>query len=363
MDVSGVISRTVDIINSGEAKKRRCSSLLVPLKTKEFPFLAEKNLSFPVNGWVPDCKIGGVDSGFVAKRLASIDLTLIRAMGVVFAYSNGILSSAKYFPGFFRFPEPFLNGASLEEDEAEQSKSLLRLKEEISASKKIIEGHSPKYCFIDGSIVPQFQDKPRHDSQLSGKYNGIISEFESLYSLAEEKNCTLISTVEDSRGSRFRQILQEEVLPSLNEKVLAAGELDGIFDSSLLDYFLELGERSCAFTYTKNISQHPVLHDFSKEWGDSIFGFYLKPSLFDRPLRVEFICRDKSKIKEKADEVASVVFALSSMHKEYAYPSVLIEADLRAKLRPDEIDLVYNRILDKLGNSVKLRMRRDNRPF
>ncbi|MEM4261883.1 MAG: hypothetical protein QXI10_02880, partial [Candidatus Diapherotrites archaeon] len=68
-------------------------------------------------------------------------------------------------------------------------------------------------------------------------------------------------------------------------------------------------------------------------------------------------------VSSVANEVASVVFALSSLHREYAYPSVLIDADLHARLSPQEIELVFNKIFDKLGGSSRLRLRRENRPF
>ena len=365
MGISSVIDQTVKAIHSGEERKKAAAALFAPLKHRKFSAngfdLAEEQLTYRVPRWVPEGKIAGVDSGFVAKRLASVDLVLIRAVGVLFDYSAGKMSSAKYYPNFFSFPEPHLSAGSLEQDEAEQSKSLMRLHQEVSAAKKLIELHSPKYLFIDGSIVPQYQDKPRKDSSLGRDYSGIISEFESLYSLAEKSGTVLVSTVEDSRGSRFRQMLQDEILP--HAKVTGPESLDGFFDSAFLDYFLDVGERSCAFTYTKNIDQHPVLHDFSSAWSRRIYGLYLKPSPFDRPLRVEFLCGDVSAVGKMADEVSSVALALSSFHREYAYPSVLIEADLRAKLRNDEIEIISNKILDKLGSSVKLRMRRDNRPF
>ena len=363
MSITTVIDSAVEAIHSSEQRKKLVTQKLLPLKNSKQAFLgeglAEKSIVSRVKPWVPEGVIGGVDSGFIAKRLASVDLVLVRAVGVVFAYEKGKLADAKYYPGYFRFPEPHLSNNALEEDEAEQSKSLMRLREEVKATKKIIEQHSPKYCFIDGSIVPQYQDKPRKDSVISGHYAGIIRDFESLYELAEEKNCKIIATVEDSRGSRFRSILQEEVLAK--EALCEPEKLDGMFDSALLDYFLEVGERSCAFTYTKNIKQHPVLQDFSEKWSKRIHGLYIKPSLFDRPLRVEFLTNGS--LSKTADEVASVAFALSSLHREYAYPSVLIEADLCAKLKPDEVDIVFNKILDKLGASVKLKMRRDNRPF
>ncbi|VVB99410.1 NurA domain protein [uncultured archaeon] len=369
MGISSVIEQTVKAIHSGEQRKKSVAERLGPLKKGILPSgcesFPENGLAFTVQDWVPQGLVAGVDSGFVAKRLASVDLVIIRAVGVVFDYKNGVVDSTKYFPDYFHFPEPHLSSGSLEQDEAEQSKSLMRLREEVGVMKKVIELHSPKYLFIDGSIVPQFQDKPRKESALTGNYSDIITEFESLYAVAEKHGCTLIATVEDSRGSRFRQILQDDILGreegAAKKLSLIAQDLDGLSDSAILDYFLEVGERSCAFTYTKSISQHPVLQDFNSKWSKGIYGLYIKPAVLDRPLRCEFICHGG--LKEKADEVASVALALSSMHREYAFPSVLIEADLRAKLHNDEIDLVFNKIWDKLGAGVKLRMRRENRPF
>jgi hypothetical protein len=363
MEISFVIEKTVSAIHSQEARKKYVAEKLTHIKNNKLGFecegIPENFISFQVEKWVPEGSIAGVDSGFISKKLASIDLVLLRAIGVVFNFKNGVVSSTNYYPDYFHFPEPYLAGDSLEFDEVEQSTSLLRLREEIRTAKSIIKTYKPNYLFIDGSIVPQYQDKPRKESALSGRYSDIISEFETFYACAEENNCTIIATVEDSRGSRFRQILQEELLPK--SKLAKPEELNGLFDSAILDYLLSVGERSCAFTYTKNIAQHPVLQDFNSKWAKAIYGMYLKPSLYDRPLRVEFICHGG--LKEKADEIASVAMALSSLHREYAYPSVLIDADMHAKLNPVEIDIVVNRIMDKLGNSVKLKMRRDNRPF
>lgn len=355
MNITTVIDKTVNAIHSGEQFKKQVSQRLMPLKSREFSQtgeLPEEKLSFPVGKWVPDCLVGGVDSGFVAKRLANVDLVLIRAVGVVFGYRAGKVEFTKYWPGYFRFPEPHLSAGALEQDEAEQSKSLMRLRKEVEAAKSIIERHSPKYLFIDGSIVPQYQDKPRKESALAGHYSDIITEFESLYAFAEKNNCTLIATVEDSRGKRFVEMLSGI---SKDEK------LGWMLDSSLLEYFLNVGERTCAFTYTKDVDKHPVLQDFNSKWSKSIYGLYIKPSVLDRPLRCEFICHGE--LTEKAGEVASVALALSSLHREYAYPSVLIEADLRAKLTAQEIEIVYNKIMDKLGAATRLKMRRENRPF
>jgi hypothetical protein len=103
--------------------------------------------------------------------------------------------------------------------------------------------------------------------------------------------------------------------------------------------------------------------DFEEKWSKSVHAFYLKPVAFDRPLRVEFLHTPGQNISGHASEIASIVFSQSCMHREYAYPAILIEADLHARLHPDEIELVYDKILNKLGKGFKLRLRRDYRPF
>ena len=176
--------------------------------------------------------------------------------------------------------------------------------------------------------------------------------FQSFYEAAENNSCTIISCVEDSRGNRFSQLLSENF--SIPKETLKDA-----FDSALLDSLLLEGERTLAFSYTSSISSHPILKDINEKWSKSINVFYLKPSGLDRPLRVEFLSKaDKEK---DADKIASIVYALSSLHKEYSYPSVLIEADMRAGLNEQDISVVYDKLVDKLG--PKIRMRRNSRPF
>jgi hypothetical protein len=317
-------------------------------------------ITLKVNKSELNFSVAGIDSGFVSKKLSFIDLVLIKTTGAIFSYDKGNLIKSEYFPAPFSFPEPILLKSGLEKDEEAQSVSLIRLEEEVNCAISVIRKFKPKYLFIDGSLVPQYQDKPRKDSEINEDYFSIVKLFELLYTVAKTNSTTLIGCVEDSRGTRFRQILQGEILPKNNSKV-DSKLLDNAFDASLLDYYLESGERTFAFPYTDNISTHAILKDYSMEWAKSIFVFYLKCSMFDKPLRVEFVSKQNSSLKELADEIAEVVFTLSSLHKEYSFPSVLIEADLRAGLNEQEISVVYDRLVDKLGS--KIRMRRTNRPF
>jgi hypothetical protein len=344
------------IFNQSQGKKN--ISKLLHIRDKVSPNGVEKFvLNIESKNFSGD--IAGVDSGFVSKRLNFVELLLLKIGGVVFSFEDSVLKKAAYFPSPVLLPKPILLKNFLEADEESQSISFERLKCEVENSIQIIEKYSPKYLFVDGSIVPQYQDKPRTDSILNKDYVSIIDLFEKFYSVAEKNNCTIISTVEDSRGKRFIQILESLLNKNDNSLDLENINFSNFSDSLFLDHFLKLKERTFCFKYTSDISKHAILKDYKKEWSENIFVFYLKASDFDLPLRIEFI--SKKEPFELVNEIASIVFSLSSIHKEYSYPSVLIEADLRARLNEQEINTVFNRLVDKLGSKVKLR--RNSRPF
>lgn len=358
MQIDDFIDSASKAIFANNASLLKVSQKLLPLKSVVSLNGLEK-IVVPVKKQVVSCIVSGVDSGFVSKKLSFIDLAFVRVAGVVFFLKEGVLEKADYFPSAFSLPEPIMLQQGLEGDEELQSVSFERLKKEVNVSIEIIKKFKPKYAFVDGSIVPQYKDKPREDSKLNSDYQGIIYLFQRFYKVAEENNCTIISCVEDSRGKRFVELLCEKIL--VKNPVASSSELNTCFDASLLDYFLLPGERTFAFSYTEKIDSHAILKDYSKEWSESISVFYLKASQFDKPLRVEFICKNKNEISSLADEISSIVFSLSSLHREYSYPSVLIEADLRARLNDDDISVVFDKLLDKLG--PRAQMRRNNRPF
>lgn len=360
-----MINEAVSTIHCNEENRKAIAEKLAPLRSLGLSDLAsreflENSFFSAVKAAALEGKIAGVDSGFVGKSLHSIEIVLVRAVGVVFAFEKGMLKESFYHPSFFDFPKPHLANAALDNDELNCSRGLLRLNEETKTAIEVIEKFSPAYCFLDGSIVPQYADKPRKDSEAMEVFHKTISGFQRLFEAAEKNNCCLVACVEDSRGHRLREILQKEIL---SKKPLEKTErLNGLLDSVLFDHLLSKGERTMAFRYSPSVREHPILVEFDKKWSENIFAFYLKPAELDRPLRVEFLC-PQGKVAEKAAEIASVVYSLSSLHREYAFPSILVEADLRARLKPQEIDLVFNKILDKLSKRVRLKLRRESRPF
>ncbi|MBI4053639.1 MAG: DNA double-strand break repair nuclease NurA [Candidatus Diapherotrites archaeon] len=367
MTINSVIDEAVSGIHAMDARRKIFSEKLLLLKDEDLaPLndreLLEDRLILPVrNAQAFSKKVAGVDSGFADKRLFSFDLILVRAVAVCFAYDNGKLASAQYLPNYFSFPTPLLNNAALDNDEFQVSRSLQRLLEEVRLAKRAIAEFRPDYCFLDGSVIPQYVES-RQDSQVKAFYHETLAEFQQLYSEAEKAGCQIVGCVEDSRGSQLRTILQKSVLPKV--PVCNPALLDETYDSVLLDYLLKKGERSFAFNYSAHAKEHPILKDFDEKWAKQVHVFYLKPVDFDRPLRVEFLSNKKGpEFAGHVDEIAQAVRFLSGFHKEYAYPSVLIEADFRARLNNAEIETVYEKIVDKLSRHLKLRLRRNSRPF
>ncbi len=317
--------------------------------------MKEKKLSCPIQKHVLNEKIAGVDSGFVSQSFYALDLMMLRSCGVCFTYEKGKMVKTQYVPESFSLPDPIVNTSGLEREEFHKFVSLTRLQAETQNAIELIQKTKPTALFLDGSLILHPMDKPSNDSKLKKEYEKTIQEFVQLYKTAEKNDCLLIGAIEDSRSTRLSEWIHENVLEYKEKKEV-------LHDAPLLDNVLSAGERSMAFPYAENPGKHPILADFPSEWATKIHACYLKPSQWDYPLRIEFLS-DRKNISENANTASKYAYAQSNLHKEYAFPSVLIEADLRAGLKQEEVELVADKIFSKIGrHSVHLR-RRNRRPF
>ena len=91
---------------------------------------------------------------------------------------------------------------------------------------------------------------------------------------------------------------------------------------------------------------------------------YLKPVKYDRPVRVDFLIPKNENPKAFAEKLSTLVHSLSKLNRQYAAPAILIEADLRAAARPEEMEALYSRIFSQIGMKPSiLKLRRNDRPF
>jgi len=345
------LAEIVDSIKELEERREVLARKLREEGREVYPDALEKGLIHRVEPVELSCSVAAVDGGLAAQEFHGFDLVLTRAVSVIFEYKNSKKASHTYYPS--RIPEADSDAlTALDSHEFTWHKSLMRLIKEIEVASETVEKHKPSCILLDGSIVPQISDKPSEDSPVRPLYNRLLEGYKKLYSLCEEKECQLIGVIKDSRGKRFIEIL-EKTLPAGERGTLATSH-----DTSFLHFLLNEGERTFEFHYSSAEREHQVLKDLG-EWGAKIHAFYLKPVKDDRPLRVEFL-----KTKKDAGEVASLIYSLSRINQKYAYPAILIEADLRAAMDRSEIERACRNLLLRAGRRVSfLPLRRDSRPF
>jgi hypothetical protein len=345
------LAELIDNIKELEDRRAELAKKLREEAREFYPEALEKGLVHKVEPLELNCKVAAVDGGLAAQEFHGFDLVLTRALSVIFEYKNSKRVSHTYYPS--RIPEAETDAlTSLDSHEFTWHKSLTRLKKEIAVASETVEKYAPYCILLDGSIVPQISDKPSEDSPVRPLYNQLLEGYNRLYSLCEEKECQLVGVIKDSRGKRFIEIL-EKTLPENEKKVLATSH-----DTSFLHFLLDAGERTFEFHYSSAEREHQVLKDLGA-WSAKMNALYLKPVKDDRPLRVEFL-----KTKKNADEVASLIYSLSTINQKYAYPAILIEADMRAAMDRTEIDRTCRNLLLRAGRRVSfLPLRRDSRPF
>ncbi|MEM7814158.1 MAG: DNA double-strand break repair nuclease NurA [Candidatus Aenigmatarchaeota archaeon] len=304
-------------------------------------------------------RIGGVDGGLAKESFHGIDLILLKAIAVIFDFEDGKLKQVNYYPEPLPSPIPNVIFDPFSELEFELNSNMQRQMIEVEIATEAIKKFKPDLLLLDGSIVPHYVHRPESSSLLFQIYQQMIEAYKRLFLTAEENGTILAGVIEDSRGTRFCEILGEKLslLPEIREaRVL----LEKTKDTNLLTYALNYGERTFAFSYSSEPEKHPILKEFG-ETGKKIFSFYLKAAEFDRPIRIDFLASLNA--EEMAQKISSILLAICNSST-YAFPSVLIEADLRARLSEKEVEEFGLDLKSKLGNLASmLELRRKGRPF
>lgn len=287
----------------------------------------------------------GVDGGLLKHEMHGASITLVRAVAAIFRFRKGILADTGYYPSASPQPKAFIDKRGRDVHELGLSASLARQAAEIGLAAEVA-GRKPDLLLLDGSIVPHPSTKPGKASGASGQYKKLVELYDSLFEACEKNRALLAGVVEDSRSSRLSSILKSRAP-------------ERVSDTHILSYILKAGERTQAFKYAESEARHPVLQDLAA--GRKISGFYIKTSELGRPLRIDFLgSRDE---EGRADAIASIILAMSGSQASYGIPSVLIEADQRAKLPEEEMSFLRNELEARTGMLPGLaELRRRQRP-
>ncbi|MHA1404119.1 MAG: DNA double-strand break repair nuclease NurA [Candidatus Helarchaeota archaeon] len=318
--------------------------------------------------------VAGVDGGLISKSLHNFDLVLTRAVACIFHFQKN-RPVVQYITS--ESPRPLLhyNFKPYSRTETDLFATLERIKCEIKLAQSIFNNATPEAILLDGSILPLPSDRPSslNNPQLYRKYETLIKEFESLYDLCLTHKTILAGCIKDTRSSRLVKFLGK-IIPNLfHHKDNLNVDLNKIFeldyrkviellrDTDFLSTFLEVGERTAVMNYFEN--KAPIYKDLDPYFADRLKLFYLKTVEYDIPMRVEVLTLNSTPLKT-IRKISSILYPLSSYHSKYGVPTVLIEADARAKLNENDLELIYDMLYDSVPGSIKLlKLRRYRRPF
>lgn len=356
---SGIRERETARKKFSESLRRMKSSVEIREMTTEGSELLEETLFVRMKDILGgfSAKVAGVDGGLLAISCHGADVIVTRAVGVVFTYSGGRLSSCEYFPK----KTPELELAELpgaQDADVRLVGGLHRTLREVECAISCARKFCPDFLVMHGPVGPHISTKPDRSSPARALYDRLNSAYLELYGCCGGMGIALFGVVEDSRGGRFSELASANFLPGI------PGLPGTQRDTALLFDALEHGERTFAFKYAMNPAEHPVLPDL-KEWAGKLYSFYAKTAECDRPVRVDFPAFDGRKVGEQAERIASALFSMSHWNRMYGLPPVLIEADCRARLSEEEGEFIRERIADRVGNNspLVLGLRREGRPF
>ncbi len=318
------------------------------------------------NADVDGLKIAGVDGGVIHKSLNFFDIALIRAVGVLFFHQKDNKPVVRYFPEEQPFPDIVTSIEPLSINDIDTLISIWRMQKEIRCGISLIEEDQPDLIILDGSVLPVVEYRYVFQSEfLSNQYKNLKALYRRLYTLCQKNRTSLCGIVKDSRSAILTNKLSA-LLPHLSkmpefEKLL---EIDyrtivkQLRDTDLLYQVLDSGERTFEFLLTAfNDESDKNLPDFN------IHCFYLKTVEYDTPLRVEFPLLF-SDLQSQTEKISSLVNSVSRYNPEYGIPSVIIEADARARLQETDADIIIDEIASKIGySSYSLQKRRSRNPF
>jgi len=305
---------------------------------------------------ISSLKVCGVDGGFIKKEYHGIGLILRRAVAVCFEYKNQKLTVTKYLPSKNPIVEEMIIGPEFSEQEFSSEANLRRVEIELETAISAVKKFKPDLLVLDGSVLIYPSSLPEKCSKAYPTYKKVLNLYKELYTTCKSSEIILAGAIEDSRGKRFCNILKEKLPKGTKTDVL-----ETITDTLLLHYLLKKGERTSIFKYSDE-GELPFLKDIGKDWSENIYVTYLKSSEFDRPMRVEFLVY--SNPEKYAEKTACILNWISSYSRYYCYPSVLIEADARAKLTENDVSMFKQKILDSVGyNPALFDLRRETRPF
>lgn len=372
----------MEFINSMKLLK---SNDLDLFNTKIEQEISEPKISYPIEpALLNNSTICSVDGSFVTRNYHGLDVSLSRAIGVIYKFDNNETPTISYYPDKKGMENYKLTRIleNISEEEASTQISIERAQMEISLANDMISNSKEKIdmLILDGSILTEPLNLifSQNDGMLEN-YIELMNQYRKLYHLCAKNGIILVGAVKDTRSSTFRKVLNRR-LPQIVKQLQEFTCLNGTNYRVLLKYFSDLDlfrrllnpkERSCAFSINsignswlprqldllkKELSECGVLiNEFE------FYALYLKPIEDDFPIRVEFCIEQKiiqnkdhahKIIHDTAQKICSILLPISSKIPGFALPIPQMEAHLRCKLNNEDMDIIMNLLERKIAEEI-----------
>lgn len=306
-------------------------------------------------GSLDEVVAAGVDGGLLKKQFSGVDVVITRAVASFFKFGENGLEESFTVPKTLSMPDVQYIESPLDRRSFNVSSSLLRLQKEVGVASNSL-GKNPDMLLLDGSIAPQYTERPEKGTESRKIYDDVMGRYAELYSKADSNEVLLAGVVEDSRSKRFCEVLAEnKEVPERFVEVLETTR-----DTNMLEYLMDKGERTPVMVFSDG-SGNSSLDDIG-DISENLYSFYLKTASDATPVRIDFFAGENP--EKTADKISELVLPMCGYSSTYGIPSVVVDADQRAKLSQEEMDMFESRLMSRLGPLPGIKsLRRNSRPF
>ena len=365
-DIAKLIAEEQVRIRKREEWLKRFRSHLHELPELEGGIWKEQSFVYPLpQKFSKFTKVAAVDGGLIQSELRGFDLVLTRAVSPIFR-GLGNQVKVEYIPEFNPKPSMTIFPSFETRQELGRVATLLRLKTEYAVAKQAIEIQKPKIMMVDGSVYPLKTD---FGYDLS---NEIILDLEKdvkriyidFIKTAVSNGTIVLGVVKDSRSRTFVSHLISTIVDWIRDKKINPELTKGfrmalthLLDAEFAAHLLKVDQRLSWY----HITTPPW---FPLNPRIEFRATYLRTVKNDLPLRIEIAYPEREEWASPTLSHALAAVSLMSKHGlDTALPSIIIEADERAKIKQDTADFIIEQLAMLLGVPVTFLRKRRNFPI
>ncbi|MHA2091763.1 MAG: DNA double-strand break repair nuclease NurA [Candidatus Kariarchaeaceae archaeon] len=299
----------------------------------------------------PITKIGGVDGGLISEAMSGFDIILYRAVGAVFQ-GIGEKVRAHYIPNFDPDPQLFFAPALESRYEFNTLSTLLRLYIEYKVALETIEKENPTVLFIDGKVSPMWSDfasNLRSESVIVDIEHDVKTIYKELVSTAISNEVLLCGIIKDSRSRELVRKVMDHIPKWVRANNIDPKSIKGwrkilpqMIDQTFSSSLLKVNQRTAWM-------QSSIPDWLPRNPRIGIRSCLVRPLQEDTPIRLEIVHQDLNWMNHAISIALGSLVVLAKHGMPIAIPTVILEADDRARLSAVHLENTIDQISLELG--------------